>query len=264
MYDNESSKLKFILAVLMLLMAITQVRGQTASEIVVGTTTVKPTIDGQWQHGEWDNAIEYELTQGSTGPIKVPSYFRMMHDADNLYGILDVPSDNGTQYINANGDLTAGGAFLAFYYGASLNPNNQTQIFSFFEFGVNQTTERADVTVVSPESRLISSRSQVATVLSTTIHSSSLHRIWEFSIPIHPYVIEASLDTNQTMGFDLTVIDSSGNQLSLVSLNQHATITFVGTPVPEIISGQITLSLALLTPLIMLFAYHHRKLGNHS
>ena len=72
MYDNESSRLKFILAVLMLLMAITQVRGQTASEIVVGTTTVKPTIDGQWQQGEWDNAIEYELTQGSTGPDQDP------------------------------------------------------------------------------------------------------------------------------------------------------------------------------------------------
>ena len=267
MYDNESSRLSVMLAVLMLLMAITQVRGQTASEIVVGTTTVKPTIDGQWQQGEWDNAIEYELTQGSTGPVKIPSYFRMMHDASNLYGILDVPSDNGAEYINANGDLTAGAALVAFYNGALLNPSNQTQLFTFFALGVNQTTKRATVSVMCrcrQDPNVISSESQVATALSTSTHSSSLHRIWEFSIPIHPYVIGASLDTNPTIGFDLTVIDSSGNQLSLVNLNQHATITFVGTPIPEIISGQITLPLALLTPLIMLFAYHHRKLGNHS
>src|SRR5208337_4409790 len=180
MCDGESRKLNLILAVLMLLMAITQVRGQTASEIVVGTTTVKPTIDGQWQHGEWDNAIEYELTQGSTGPIKVPSYFRMMHDADNLYGILDVPSDNGTQYINANLGLPVGTVLFFFYYGASLNPNNQTQTYTAFELTVNQTTKRANVAVecrCRQDPNTISSRSQVATALSTTIHSSSLHRI---------------------------------------------------------------------------------------
>lgn len=266
MYDGESRKLNLILAVLMLLMTITQVRGQTAPEIVVGTMTVKPTIDGQWQPGEWYNAIEYELIQGSTGPVKIPGYFRMMHDTDNLYGIIDVPSDNGTEYINTNGDLMAGGALLAFYYGAVLDPNNLTQPYTFFTLNVNQTTKRAYVAVecrCRQDPNIIASESQVATALSTTPHSSSMHRIWEFSLPIHPYVIEASLDSNSTIGFDLIVIDSSGNQLFLVNLNQHAGITFVGTPVPEIISGQITLPLTLFMPLILLFSYH-RKRGNQS
>lgn len=266
MYYDESRKLNLILAVLMLSLIITQVRGQTAPEIIVGTTTIKPTIDGQWQQGEWDNAIEYELSQGSTGPVKSPSYFRMMHDADNLYGIIDVPSDNGTQYTNPSIRLPIGTVRLDFYYGAFLDPNNQTQSYTFFELIVNQTSNRANVAVLCrcrQDPNIIASESQVATALSTTVHSSSLHRIWEFSLPIHPYVIEASLDTNPTIGFDLTVIDSSGNQLSLVNLNQHASMMFVGTPVPENVSGQITLPLTLLIPLILLLAYH-RKRGNQS
>jgi hypothetical protein len=261
MYVSRPRGLILILALLTLSLIIIQAKGQSAPEIAVGTTTPKPTIDGQWQQGEWDNAIEYTLSQASTGPAKVQSYFRMMHDSSNLYGIIDVPSDNGAQYINSNGDLTAGAALLAFYTGAFLNPSNLTQPFTFFAFSVNQTTKRATVSVMCrcrQDPNIISSESQAATTLSITAHSSSPHRVWEFSIPIHPYVIEASLDTNPTLGFDLTAIDSSGNQLSLVNLNQHASITFIGTPVPEIISGQITLPLALLTPLILLFA-HHRK-----
>ncbi len=262
MYDNKPRGLILILALLMLSLIIIEVRGQSTPEIAVGTTTIKPTIDGQWQQGEWDNAIEYTLRQGSTGPAKVLSYFRLMHDGSNLYGILDVPSDDGAQYINSNGDLTAGAALLVFYSGAFLNPSNKTQVFTFFAFGVNQTTKRATVSVMCrcrQDPDVISSESQAATTLSITTHSSSPHRVWEFSIPIHPYVIEASLDTNPTLGFDLTAIDSSGIQLSLVNLNQHASITFIGTPVPEIISGQITLPLALLMPLILLFARHRKR-----
>ena len=176
MYVSKPRGLILILALLTLSLIIIQAKGQSAPEIEVGTTTIKPTIDGQWQQGEWDNAIEYTLSQASTGPAKVQSYFRMMHDASNLYGILDVPSDNGAQYINSNGDLTAGAALLAFYNGAFLNPSNQTQLFTFFAFSVNQTTKRATVSVMCrcrQDPNMISSLSQAATTLSITAHSSS-------------------------------------------------------------------------------------------
>jgi len=262
MYDSKLRVVTPILALLMFSLILIQVSAQTAPEVAVGTTTTKPTIDGQWQPREWDNAIEYTLSEGSTGRVKVPSYFGMMHDSSNLYGIIDVPSDNGAEYINTNGDLMAGGVLLVFYYGAILDPNNVTQPYTFFAFNVNQTTKRAVVSVMCrcrQDPNAIASQSQVATALSTTIHSNSTHRVWEFSIPLHPYVIDASLDTNPTIGFDLTVIDSSGNQLSLVNLNQHASITFVDTPLPDIPSGQMTLPLTILMPLVLLFANHRRR-----
>jgi hypothetical protein len=265
MYDGDSCKLNVTLAILMLSLITTQVSGQTAPELIVGAATIKPTIDGKWQQGEWDSTIEYGLSQGPKGPVKIPSYLRMMHDASYLYGILDVPSDNGGQYVNTNGDLTAGGAFLAFYYGPFLNPNNQTQLFTFFALNLNETTMHPDVAVYcrcpGQDPNTISSQSMAATGLITTAHSSSKHRVWEFSIPIHPYVIKDPLDTNPAIGFGVVVIDSSGNQISLVNLIQHVSITFVGMPVPDIINGQMILLYALLIPVIVLFAYY-RKRGN--
>lgn len=127
MYHRESRELKLMLAVLMLSLVITQVRGQASPEISVGTMTIKPTIDGRWQQGEWDNAVEYTLS-GSARSVKFSGYFRMMHDINNLYGIIDVPFDNGTEYLNPNLGFPVGTVFLAFYYGTSYDPKNQTQL----------------------------------------------------------------------------------------------------------------------------------------
>ena len=251
MYHRESREFNLMLALLMLSLVITQVRGQASPEITVGTATIRPTIDGQWQQAEWANAIEYTLSE-STGPAKLSGYFRMIHDANNLYGIIDVPFDNGTEYLNANVGYPVGTVFLAFYYGTSYVPSNQTQLHADFQLAVNQTTKRPTMAVIcSPlwqwcrqDPNIVISRSQVATSLSATTHSNSKHRIWEFSIPIHPYVITAPLDTNPTIGMDVVVVDTSSYQI------HRGTLAFVSTPVPEILSGQMMLPLIVIMPLL--------------
>jgi hypothetical protein len=263
---SSSRKLNLMMAFLMLSLIIIQVRGQTASEITVGTPTIMPRIDGRWEQGEWDNAIEYTLTVtvGSPTSVKTPAYIRMVHDSHNLFGIIDVPTDNGSTYVNANGNRAWGAALLSFYYGAILNPYNQTQLFTFFALNTNQTGI-ANVSVYclcvhGVDANMISSDAYAATTLSVTPHSSSKHRVWEFSLPIYPYVITTMLDTNPTISFDVTVIDSSGNQISLVNgSTQHATLIFVSTSVPEMLSGQMILPVSLITPLILLFAYRRKR-----
>jgi hypothetical protein len=259
---HELRAVRLTLAAILLLVVVSQVRGQTVSEVTVGTASIKPGIDGQWRQGEWNSAIEYVLTGGSSTPIKATAYLRMMHDAHNLYGIIDAPSDNGATYVNANGDTSWGAVLFAFYYGAFLNPNNQTQLYTLFALNTNQT-KIVNVGVYcrcpGEDPNRISSYSQAATTLSVTPHSNTNHRVWEFSLPIFPYVITTSLDQNPMIGFDVTVIDSTGNQLSLVTLAQHAELTFVSTPVPETLSGQVMLPVALITPLILLFAFRRRR-----
>jgi len=264
MYTRASRTVKLTLAMFMLLLVVSQVRGQTVPEITVGTATVIPRIDGLWEPGEWNDAIEYNLTVGSPRQITIPAYIRMVHDSRNLLGIVDVPTDNGTSYINANGNRTWGAVLLSFYYGAFLNPSNGTQLFTFFGLSTNQT-EIVSVSafcrcVHGVDANMISSYAHAATTLSVTPHSSSKHRVWEFSVPIYPYVIIAPMDTNPEISFDVTVIDSSGNTISLVNgSTQHAILTFVSTPVAEILSGQTTLPVALITPLVLLFTYRRKR-----
>jgi hypothetical protein len=266
MYATETRTVNLTLATFMLLLVVSQVRGQTVSEITVGTAAIIPRIDGQWEQGEWDDAIEYTLTVfvGSPTSVEIPAYIRMVHDSHNLFGIIDVPTDNGTAYVNANGNRTWGAALLSFYYGAFLNPYNQTQLFTFFALNTNQT-EIANVSVYclcvhGVDANMISSDSHAATTLSVTPHSSSKHRVWEFSLPIYPYVITTSLDTNPMISFDVTVIDSSGNHISLVNgSTQHASLTFVSISVPEVPSGQMILPVSLITPLILLLAYRRKR-----
>ena len=257
MHIRESRKLKLILAVFMLSLVITQVRGQTAPEITVGTAKIKPTIDGQWQQGEWDNAIEYKFAKGLPRPPTNPAFIRMTHDSSNLYGIIDVPSDNGTTSQLMNGDTIFGLAYVIFYFGTVLNPTDKSQIHTYVQLAVNRTHVGVAVDCNGLcDSESIIANSQGATSLSGTIHSSTKHRVWEFSIPV--YVVKPPLSRNPQIGFEVIVSDSAGNLLDLVNLAQHADLSFVGTPVPEL-SGEIILPLMLITSVILLFGYHRRR-----
>lgn len=251
------------IAALLLLLIVTQVNGVT-TDVTVGTTAIRPVIDGQWHQSEWINTIEYTLTTGESAPSKnISAYVRMIHDINNLYGIVDVPSDDGGTYINANGDTSWGAVLFAFYYGAILNPTNQTQIYTLFALNTNETrTVNVGVYCRCPgkDPNVISSASEAATTFSATPHSSLNHRVWEFSLPIHPYVLSVPLDQNPAIGFDVTVIDSSGHQMSLVTLAEHAELMFVSIQVPEVVSGPYMLPLVLIMPLILLFV-RHRRLG---
>jgi len=254
----------FAIAGFLIVLALTRVSAQAAIEVTVGVTTVKPDIDGLWQQDEWQNAIEYKVLLGLTGPAKVPAYFRMMHDDSALYGVFDVPSDIGTAGAEGSGGITDA-LLLAFYYGEFLNPNvNQTQLYWEFGLSINQTTNRADVAVncrcPGEDPNTIVAHSKVAASLSTTKQSNSRHRVWEFSIPMNPYVIKSSLATDPSIGFAVIVFDSTGNELLFVNANQQrATLAFVSTVVPENQNSQVALPLVLALPLIFMYDRKHHK-----
>ena len=255
-----------IILILTILVAISasQARAQTTTEITVGTTPTIPIIDGQWQRGEWDNAIEYKLVIGSPRPVTNPAFIRMIHDSSKLYGIIDVPSDNGTIYQIMNGDTIFGLAYLIFYYGAVLNPANKTQIYTYVELAVNRThvTVAVNCNGLCDVNSIIAP-SRGAASLSGTVHSSTKHRVWEFSIPMYP-VVKTSLDSNPRIGFEVIVSDSSLNQLFLVTLNQHASLTFIATLVPETFSGALMLPVVLFTSLIVIAGCRKKDCDNSS
>ena len=103
MHDRATRTFVLILVIIMISVSASEVRAQAATnptEFIVGTTTTTPSIDGQWQSGEWDRANEYKLTISFPKSVTNPPYIRMTHDATNLHGLIDVPSDYGTTYIN--------------------------------------------------------------------------------------------------------------------------------------------------------------------
>ncbi len=183
------------------------------AEILVGTTAPMPIIDGQWeiQRGEWGNTIEYTIPIGAQDANSNPS-LRLMHDNRTLYGLIDIPSNLGTN----NPDLVV----LTFYNISSAMSQNVTVSFS-----TNQTN-LVSVHVASPLAISILPHIRVATSLSATIHSQSKHRVWEFSIQLCPFLVRNVLD-GARLGFQVTVTDSTGTQLSLEDANQTVTIFFL-------------------------------------
>jgi len=183
------------------------------AEILVGTTAPMPIIDGQWesQRGEWGNTIEYTIPIGAQDANSNPS-LRLMHDNRTLYGLIDIPSNLGTN----NPDLVV----LTFYNISSSMSQNVTVSFS-----TNQTN-LVSVHVASPLANSILPHIRVATSLSATIHSQSKHRVWEFSIQLCPFLVRNVLD-GARLGFQVTVTDSTGTQLSLEDANQTVTIFFL-------------------------------------
>ena len=199
------------LVVLSMLAGQVHMQSQTpVAEIFVGTILPRPTIDGQWQsqQGEWANAIGYPLPIG-TNPTTNPS-IRLMHDSTTLYGLIDVPSDL----------KELGTVVLRLYTNASAKIQNLTISFSANE------TQLVSVKSSEPVTNLILQRTRVATNLSVTIHSQSKHRVWEFSIQLYPFLVRSVLD-GTSMGLQVTVTDSTGNQMSLVGTNQIADMLLV-------------------------------------
>jgi len=201
------------LVVLSLFVGLVQSHAQaTGAEILVGTAVPMPVIDGQWesQRGEWGNAIEYTIPIGAQNANSNPS-IRLMHDNRTLYGLIDIPSDLGT-----NNGLVV----LTFYTISSAMNQNATVSFS-----TNQTN-LVSVHVTSPMANSILPHIRVATSLSTTVHSQSNHRVWEFSIQLYPFLVRNVLD-GARLGFQVTLTDSTGNQVSLEDANQTAEMFFL-------------------------------------
>jgi hypothetical protein len=190
-------RLGFLISVLILITLSTiPVKVQpTAIEVIVGTATVKPSINGQWQQYEWDDAAEYKLTIGSSKVVNRP-YMRVEHDNDTLYGLVDVPSDNGGYYVDSNSKINWGQVLLLFYCGTMFDLQNTTQPFTAFQISINQTHLayiRVACRCSDQNARVVSSHSNAALSLSSTIYYGLKHSVWEFSIQMHPYVLKNSL-----------------------------------------------------------------------
>ena len=202
------------LVVLSLFIGVVQSHAQSSgAEIYVGTAAPMPIIDGQWesQRGEWGNTIEYTLPIGAQNANSNPS-IRMVHDNATLYGLIDIPSDLETP--NNHGLVV-----LTFFNISAMNQNVTVS------FSTNQT-KLVSVHVTSPMASSILPHIRVATSFSTTIHSQSKHRVWEFSIQLCPFIGRKVLD-GAHFGLQVTVTDSTGNVVSLEDANQTGEIFFL-------------------------------------
>ena len=231
-----------ILELIIITLSTVSVKAQTtAIQVIVGTASVKPSINGQWQQYEWDDAAEYKLTVGSSEVVNRP-YVRLEHDNDTLYGLVDVPSDNGGYYADSNSNINWGEVLLFFYYGARFDFQNTTQAFTVFQISTNDT-HLAYIRVVcrcsDQYARIVSSHSSAALSLSSTIHYPMKHIVWEFSIQMYPYVLKNSLNSgiNASIGFTVAVVDSFGHAMLFASLSQHSEMIFISTLAPQAVQG---------------------------
>jgi len=211
-------------------------------EIIVGSAIVKPSINGEWQQYEWDDAAEYKLTVGSSGVVNRP-YIRLEHDNDTLYGLVDVPSDDGGYYVDSDSTTHWGQVVLIFYHGTRFDLHNTTQDFTAFQISTNQT-HLAYVRVVcrcnDQYARMISSHSTAALSGSSTIHYGMKHSVWEFAIRMYPYVMNESLNNtpNPRIGFTIAIVDSFGHSFLFANSTQSSEMSFIPTVAPQGIAVQ--------------------------
>lgn len=222
--------------------------------VIVGQASLVPTIDGQWQQGEWDNVMEYQLNVGSQNLNgHAHPYVRFTHDDSNIYGLVDVPSDDGHFYVDNTGNDNWGSVWLQF--------SNEESFFSSGTVTVYMTTNQTQRATVSASFFSFSTFNfteipktvSAAFALIPTVHSSVKHRVWEFSSQLRRYVTNSSL-SEDTAGlfFSITVQDSLGNKMYLLGANQYARIDFTATPVPETTSALMMLPFAMFLPLLLL------------
>jgi len=219
---------------------------------VVGFATVKPSIDGLWEPNEWNDANELQLTQkpssaGANQTCDGGVYLRMKHDDSSLYGIIDAVTDFGASWTVGNQTYEGSATFL-------FNGDND---------GMFQSNDMSDyivgfspgVTGASLVSKSFSNfSSQIVAGISawSSPHSSNLHRIYTFSIPIQPLIKYAPLQSGEpVIGFELIVVYSSIGVCDLMgSSTLPAELIFSSIPVPENVG--LIMPLALVLAVILL------------
>ena len=237
----------------------------TTIPFIAGTTNQPPSINGQWEPGEWDNAAVYNITIGAP-QVKPRPTVRLLHDNATLYGLVDVPSDTGGTYVDSSGKPEWGMVTLYFWYGPIFSwptpATSSSPPWFWFIVETNQTGLASTNTEWYPSSNrtihdegyLLYKHSSASTSLTTTSLSKTKHRIWEFSVQVFPYVVHQTLTQNGTnIGFNVQVWDSSGNLMEFVAVSQPGRLFFVATtmPVPEVSSAMV-MPFALLVSLLLL------------
>ena len=231
--------------------ALVNVQAQSTPIIpfIANATNQPPTINGQWEPAEWENAVTYNLTVGASQVTERPS-IRLLHDNATLYGLIDVPS----QKSKIGGDV-----LLFFYYGIVRSTTlTQTRWDCFLQ---NQTGYSPTGIGWSPANSSMRANAFLAQKhfkayanLASTELSKTKHRIWEFSIQLFPYFILNPLTENSTtIGFNVVVNDGTGtaNLMYLVGMSQPGRLIFVDTalPVSEVSSASAVFLLSLLASL---------------
>jgi hypothetical protein len=225
---------------------------QTGTTTVeVGVTTQPPSIDGRWQVGEWENAVEYNLTLESTSKVTALPTIRLLHDNTTLYGLVDVPSDNGGSYTDSNGHINYGSVMLTFD-----NLANATQPTAWISLETDYRQLAGVGVICQCSTQLaaeIKSHTSASTGLTTTSSSNATHRIWEFSLQLYPEITPKPLTQNVTsVGFNTQVSDSEGNQMFLVAAGKLAQLSFAATPLPDIANIALMLPFSLLVSLLLI------------
>jgi hypothetical protein len=231
---------------------IVSVQAQTVqTTVTVGIVTRQPSIDGVWERGEWDNAVSYNVTAEATSHAETSSTIRLLHDNTTLYGLIDVPSDSGSSHSDSNGHVNWGSVMLTFQDLA-----NASQPFTWISLLTNYK-QVASVGLVCQCSTQLASviklHIKAATGLTTTSFSNATHRIWEFSAQLYPYIATSQLTQDvSSIGFNVQVSDSAGNQMSLLSTSQLAQLSFAATPLPDLTNIPFLLPFSMLLSILLL------------
>lgn len=191
------------LMLLMVMLPFSTVNGSTP-EIKAPPLTTIPRIDANWSVGEWDDAFEYAISNGS-----LTSYVRVKWGAGNvtgdfLYILIDSPWDTTPAELNPNENYWI--AFDTLNNGGN-DPESDDYLFNDgFSDWTGQSWEGTGSgwkAMLTPEPGYVSIQNNCN---STSPHNSTKHMICEFRIPLtHVGPI------GSTMGFYMLAIDDSAD-----------------------------------------------------
>jgi PKD repeat protein len=191
------------LMLLMVMLPFSTVNGSTP-EIKAPPLTTIPGIDANWSVGEWDDAFEYAISNGS-----LTSYVRVKWGAGNvagdfLYVIIDSPWDTTPAELSGSENY-----WLAFDTQNDGGNASQTDDYLFND-GFSDWTLTSWVGTGSGWEDTLTPKPGYASIQNncngTSPHSSTKHMVCEFRIPLtHVGSI------GSTMGFYMLVIDDSAD-----------------------------------------------------
>ena len=224
------------------------------NSLVAGFAVVKPSIDGVWKTGEWDDANEYYFSYVySTVYGMAQAYLRCKYDNSSLYWLIDVPSDNGSAYTSEGKNYTGN---LAIFLDLNLD-GLSTSDKADPEFIISSFANETAISYSANEPSW-SSQVNAAQKLGSSPHAVKPHRIYEISMPLQPllqYGEHSSPDNLPAINIELSVRDSFGNGLGLVGPPYLSELDFGARPVPENLEPVIPLALVVL----LVGLYKHRK-----
>ena len=249
--SSFQSSLILTVVILLFSLVLANVWAQATTTIAVNTAATTPSIDGRWQVDEWSGARVANLTLESNATVGSSPTLRLLHDNTTLYGLVDVPSDNGGTFADPIGHAVYGSLTLTFS-----NLANMSQSPVWITVQTNHW-EIAKVSVICQCSPTlvawIKSHTNAATSLVPTESSNTQHRIWEFSLRLYPSLTAKPLTQDEPfIGFNAQGSDSKGNEFSLVTGSNLVQLNFAVTLLPEATNVEVILLVTMFVSLMIL------------